>query len=431
MGQLPGQLTHPSGRSHPSDRSYPTAQSYASARSYASVGGSARSALRRVGVLGVALLIVGAVFVPAATAHSAAARPTAAAQAADAAHAAGAQGVGEADSELMWSVRPTPKDDADTRPNFQYEMEAGSTVRDSFRIRNHGDEELNLAVYASDAVVTESGSLDLLPESEAPTDVGNWVRLAADEVTLPAGKFVDVPFTMSVPAKAESGDHSGGIVTSVVTRSSANGGQPVILDRRLGSRLQVRVVGDLAPSLEIADLGVDYRSTANPFGRGGLTVSYRVTNNGNVRMAAAPVIQVRGPAGLLGQTAVLERTAELLPGSSLTYRVLVPDIWPTLRPSVTLKLTPVATRAGDDFPDGLIFTSSADVTAVPWTSLAGIAAVVAGATWWRRRSVNASPPGSEASISTERETFESQAINQPNPNVDDQPDVDADPIGKR
>ncbi len=290
------------------------------------------------------------------------------------------------DPDLMWSVRPTPTDDADHRPNFQYEMEAGSMVRDSFRVRNYGTGELTLAVYASDAIVTEEGSLDLLPASEAPTDVGTWIRLEVDELSIPAGKYVDVPFSMAVPAKAESGDHSGGIVTSLVTRSPGNSDKPVILDRRLGSRLQVRVSGDLDPSLKIEKLDVGYHGTANPFGRGELEVSYRVTNDGNVRLAADPLVEVRGPAGALSQTAVLDRTSELLPGSSLAYKVRIPAIWPSVRPTVTLKLTPIATRSGDEFPDDLVFTASQSVAAVPVTFLSGLAVAVAGPLlWWRRR----------------------------------------------
>lgn len=324
-----------------------------------------------------AALAVAAVALVASVAFAATARP------------ASAQDQGSDGSTLTWSVRPTPVDGVPDRPNFSgHEVAAGGTVTDSIRIRNFGDGPLPLAVYATDAVVTPAGELTLLPADEPATDVGTWVKLDVSSVVVPPGETVDVPFRIEVPDNAESGDHSGGIVTSFVDQGHA-GGEPVLLDRRLASRLHVRVTGDLRPELEITDVEASYAGTANPLGAGTLRLSYTVTNVGNVRMGADQVVEVGGLAGLFGREVQLEAMEELIVGSSRTFTVEVPDVWPTLRTKVEVELTPFPTRDGDEFDaDVLTASTSVSVWTPPWSQvvlLVVIAALVVGVRWRRRQ----------------------------------------------
>lgn len=292
------------------------------------------------------------------------------------------------DATLTWSVRPTPTDEEPERPNFSYEIDAGETIRDSLRVRNFGPEELPLVVYASDAVVTPNGALDLLPAGEAPKDVGAWVRLGSGLVTVPPGEFVDIPFVVTVPADAESGDHSGGIVTSLVSESTDEEGEPVRLDRRLGSRMHVRVSGELWPELAVTDLAVSYEGRANPVGSGSMRVSYTVENVGNVRLAAEQRLRIRGLAGLGGKEVELEATPELLVGSSLSFDVEVGGVWPTFRTEVVVELAPYPTREGDEFdPEVLAASSSARTWTIPWALIVTLLVVVLVGlvVRWRRR----------------------------------------------
>lgn len=293
---------------------------------------------------------------------------------------------GTADGTLTWSVRPTPTDEQPDRPNFSYDVEPDDVIQDSIRVRNFGTEPLPLEIYASDAITTDSGAIDLLPAGEEPTAVGRWIVLSAAQIEVPAQSFVDVPFAMAVPAGAESGDHVGGIVTSYRSRATS-GGQQVVLDRRLGSRVQVRVGGELEPMLEISDVAIGYDGTFNPFGTGTLHVSYTVTNVGNVRLGAEQAVSVPGRFGFPGREATVDPMPELLPGSSLTYALDIHDVWPTMRTKATLELTPVPTRPGDAFGDPPIASTSESVWSVPWGQQAIVLLVVGVPLWaiWSRR----------------------------------------------
>ncbi|MDG4792753.1 DUF916 domain-containing protein [Micromonospora sp. WMMD1082] len=271
---------------------------------------------------------------------------------------------------LTWSVRPTPTDDDPQRPNFSYDLVPGQRIEDSIRVRNFGAEPLTLAVYASDARTTSSGALDLLPAGAEPTDVGKWIVLDTNVIKVPPKKFVDVPFTMVVPAGVENGDHTGGIVTSYRSPGFDREGRAVVLDSRLGSRMYVRVGGELRPELQISDIRISYAGTNNPLRPGKARVTYTVTNTGNVRLAAEQLVIVPGRLGFPGREAVLDPMPELLPSNSLTFSVEITDVWPSFRTAGSVELRPVPTRDGDVFaPDTPVATGSAATWSIPWFQL--------------------------------------------------------------
>lgn len=281
-------------------------------------------------------------------------------------------------STLTWSVRPTPREGEQNRPNYLLDVEPGQVVEDSIRVRNFGKTELPLTLYASDARTTETGAIDLLPAGERPKHVGAWIELGTSELRIAPDEFVDIPFTMTVPDNAESGDHVGGIVTSYVAPGSDDTGQPVKLDRRLGTRVQVRVAGDLRPGLTITSFSTAYGGTVNPAGQGDMTVTYTVTNTGNVRMSAQQFLEVDGPLGLTGVAADLNPMPELLPGNSLTMTSKVSGVWPILRTSSELEVRPIPTRPGDAFPALQSAFASRGTWTVPWTLILFLLAVAAG-----------------------------------------------------
>jgi len=297
--------------------------------------------------------------------------------------------VQDGDSTLTWSVRPTPTEEEPERPNFAYDLDPGARVEDSLRVRNFGTEPLSLAVYASDALTTSTGALDLLPAGEAPTGVGAWIVLDTAAIEVPPQDFVDVPFTIVVPAGAESGDHTGGVVTSFRSPGLDASGQAVVVDRRLGSRVQVRVGGELRPELSVTEIAVSFTGTANPLETGDLRVTYTVANTGNVRLGAQQRLVVPGRLGLPGRELILEPMPELLPDNSLRFSVDVPAVWPTFRTTATVELRPVPTRAGDVFdPAPLLAAGSTATWSMPWSQLAivlGVAGIVLWLLHGRRR----------------------------------------------
>lgn len=294
----------------------------------------------------------------------------------------------ERPATLSWSVQPVPAPGADPRTSYFLSVREGQTLTDTLRIRNFGQNPLPLRVYATDARTTDTGSTELLPASERPADVGAWITLERGQVIVPPQGSVDVTFTMRVPREAEPGDHTGGIVTSYLAPGRDRSGESVTLDRRLAVRVAVRVEGKLRPALAISNLMATYVDSPNPVGDGSMRLRYSVTNTGNVRLGADQVVRIEGPLAMAGQTATLERLPELLPGNTVTVQTEVSGVWPTVRSSVDLELSPVPTRPGEDFKDLSAARAATNTWSPPWSLLALlmlISTVSAGLLLGRRR----------------------------------------------
>ncbi|WP_183154919.1 WxL protein peptidoglycan domain-containing protein [Streptomyces shenzhenensis] len=278
-------------------------------------------------------------------------------------------------NQITWGAAPADTSVGKGRSRFTYTLAPGDRVTDAIAVVNRSDTTIRLRVYASDAFTTPSGGIDLLSADKKPTDVGSWIRMKSTTLTLKSQKTAVVPFTLTVPENATPGDHSGGVVTSLITKAQ---GKTVRLDRRLGSRVYLRVSGPLSPSLKVSDLHVSYDGTLNPAGSGSLRVTYTVTNTGNVRLKARQLIRTKGLFGLMGQDARVADLPEVLPGNALTRTVTVTGIWPTVRLDTAVVLQPVAS---DDQPAIQADQASAtrSLWAWPWGQLIALAVLAAAA----------------------------------------------------
>lgn len=284
------------------------------------------------------------------------------------------------DTTVSWSVRPADTAQGTARPNFAYDAQPGSTLADAIVVTNRSTAPIELDVYAADGLLTADGSLDILPGGEPSAELGTWISVGTPDITLESGESREVPFDLTVPASTPPGDYAAGIVAAMVVEAEGT-----VTERRLGSRVHVRVLGDLAPAVTVSDVSVDYRGTVNPVEGGAATVTYTLTNTGNTRLEASADITLAGPFGLAPLT-IADDAPELLPGSSIERRVDlggVPALGVlTADVSVTAE---VVSRSADDtqaLPAPATAAASAMTAAVPWTVLV-IIVVVAGLIVWR------------------------------------------------
>ena len=143
------------------------------------------------------------------------------------------------------SGQPASADGAtDGRTRYSYSADPGQQLSDYYLVRNAGTLPQTFTVLATDAFNDEAGDFALKATAEAPADLGTWVMFengdSRIQFELQPGESRILPFTVTVPANATPGDHSGGIVASVVTPEAQ-----VKIDRRLGTRMYVRVSGDI------------------------------------------------------------------------------------------------------------------------------------------------------------------------------------------
>ncbi len=291
-----------------------------------------------------------------------------------------------ADELVSWSVAPRA-DEQGQRANFGYVLDPGAVVEDAVVVTNLDDEPLSLEVYAADGFTTQTGQLDVLPGGEPSTDLGSWISVGTVRLDLAPGEQAEVPFTLTVPADADAGDHSGAVVTSLGTAAGADG---LSVDRRLGVRIHTLVDGDLLAGMQISDLEVDYDGSLVPLAGGVAVVRFTLTNTGNTRVAADQVVQLRGPFGLGTRTLPVSRTPELLAGASVPVEIPVEGVRALGRLTADVALVPAAVGASDVTADPV--SASRPVTVVDLPALAVVVLLLVVLAWWWRRSRRSAVP---------------------------------------
>ncbi|QJW35279.1 DUF916 domain-containing protein [Cellulosimicrobium protaetiae] len=344
---------------------------------------------RVLGALSAPLLAVALVAAPALPASSVPAAPAAVEEAAGPVVGTGplpadVAPAPEPEQTVQWGVRPGDTAHGIDRPNFAYSLPPGGSLTDSILVSNHGDAPLTLGVYAADGYLTDDGTLDLLPAGEESTALGSWIALDGAEVEIAPQEQAEVPFTLAVPDDATPGDYAAGVVSSLVVVADDG----VTTDRRLGSRVHLRVQGDLAPALAVDDVHLAYDGTLNPFAPGSATVTFTVTNEGNTRVAPSAAVRVAGPFGLGATAATDVEVPELLPGSSIERTVEIDRVWPLVRETATLTVGGEVVPLPGTVPDPEVVvrgvTASAVAWAVPWVA-SGLLALVVLLVVWRVR----------------------------------------------
>ncbi len=239
-----------------------------------------------------------------------------------------------------WTLAPASSaTESGNRPNLSYTIEPGETVKDAVTVYNLGNVPLIFNVYPTDAFNNDDGTFSVLPGDKKPTDVGTWFTLDQGLISVPPGKQTTIPFTIEVPRDATPGDHVGAVLASSSTKGTGDNGETLTLDRRTGTRLFVRVAGELRPELAITNMESDYDQAVNSF-NGTTTVKFRVENRGNVRMNGSPIVEVGGPLGALSKTVKLPELSELLPGEHADLSVQVSGVPALMANSTKVSITP-------------------------------------------------------------------------------------------
>lgn len=283
------------------------------------------------------------------------------------------------ESAPAWMVQPAGElGGADVRSYFVYDLAPGEWVEDVVAIVNHSEAPLTLSVFGTDAFTgSDSGAFGLLDTGDEPRDVGAWVTLPEQEVTVPARSTMQIPFLVTVPANATPGDHVGGIVTSYVTSLTDESGRELDVDSRIAIRIYLAVDGELEPRLAVDGLQTSYRLSPNGI-TGDLTVSYLVRNSGNVRLGTAEQIQVAGPFGT-ASTSRSDALEEVLPGGVVMRSAVLSGVRATGWVDVEVIATGVdlTDRLDGQVPVG---EASDRVIALPWWWLL-IAVVLVTVIW--------------------------------------------------
>lgn len=194
---------------------------------------------------------------------------------------------------------------------FAFEVEPGDTGEGEVIVSNDGDEPLKALVYVSDLQVSETGEQSfIVPERQGAallTTPATWFRISmpADSksvgntpyLELEPGEQIPIRFEFSPPAGTAPGDHNVVIFFEMFEFASDTEGSGAQVSGRLGTRVALRVNGQVVEKLTIRPFEV-------PGFVIGREVPFRfvVRNEGNLNKRVEVVAQVLAR----GQTAVAQ-----------------------------------------------------------------------------------------------------------------------------
>jgi hypothetical protein len=255
-------------------------------------------------------------------------------------------------------------------------------------VTNFGNAALRLRISAIDAFSTPEGAFALLGPQQKSKDLGSWIDPEKSVLVVPARTRISVPFTLRIPKTAEPGDHIAGIVATAEGAGSGKSKQQVAVNFRTGSRVYLRVTGDIIGQLSVVDTAAQYLQVADPFQKGSAQIDFRIANTGNIRLSGTGRVTVRD---VLGRAVGVPKSFafnDVLPNSRINESLTIPGIAPVGLLRADIEVTPVA-PVGVSAPveDLGIIRESVWFAAISLTiALVGLAAFAGVLLWWIRRS---------------------------------------------
>jgi len=355
------------------------------------VTGSLRRSSARVAVLVVGFLLLSGIALPGAATAAAAHCPKP--------RVTYSQSGGET-TQFGWLLAPGFNGTND-RGVLQYNVVGGQVICDSLTLSNPSSHAVTVRIYPADAYnIAEGGAFAFTAFGYEPKGVGTWVKLPVAKVTVPAGRAARIPIVVRVPKNASPGDATGGVVArdTKVRQGKSVGGAAVGVRAGVGVRLYAKVAGLARPQLSLTKLTLHLKGgfRSRLLGAGSATVSYRVSNTGNVRLSpqSSGKVTTRTKSYKLAK----HEFRELLPGSQpIVVKEKVTGLrWGSLTGRVRAKVTVSAAGAQS-------VTREVTVWQVPWLALValGVLLLLAAGFWFLRRHRNGVPA---ATLATEDAT---------------------------
>ena len=274
----------------------------------------------------------------------------------------------EGDDPQAWALTTATADGPDGRGVFEYVVEPDDVYEDFLAVRNFGEHPLTVSVYAQDAVQTSENAFEVLTLEDDARRIGAWTRIEAGEITVPARESVVVPFSITVPADAEPGDHAGAIVAV----SAPVEGSGASVQYRVGTRVYLRVAGPVEAAVDVDRLEGRHEARWSPFAASPLDVEATLENTGNVRVSPEVRISVSSAFGWWSRSASLEGFDEILPGAAQSGGARLEDVPPLGPLWVTAEIPRVASSGQDVTAFTEITSRTVVVWAVPWVLVCAV-----------------------------------------------------------
>lgn len=190
-----------------------------------------------------------------------------------------------------------------TQSIFIHSAKPGEIQNDGVKVVNNSETKRTLRVYAVDSTKSSDGAFACEQAVETRDEVGSWLALEKTEVILEPHTNEIVPFTLSVPAGAEVGEHNGCIAIEEVKEQQSTNSNGIAISFRSAIRVAIVIPGEINANLTFDTLESTQRATS-------LVISSYLRNKGNISVDATVRVELRNALNSLrahseGQFAIL------------------------------------------------------------------------------------------------------------------------------
>ncbi len=193
-------------------------------------------------------------------------------------------------------------------PIIELDAAKGDVINQSLKVRNESNTSVTYYLTAERFVAGgEAGAPEFVGE-----DIGlsTWIKFPYENISIPAGETIEVPFSIVVPNYAAPGGHYAAIFLSTTPPEAQTGGSQVAIASRIGTLVLVRIQGEIKESANLAE----FNTAADNYASLPVDFNVRVENTGNVHLKPRGTVLIKNMFGsVAGSVAVNEIGGNVLP----------------------------------------------------------------------------------------------------------------------
>ncbi|MBV9258957.1 MAG: DUF916 domain-containing protein [Ktedonobacteraceae bacterium] len=235
---------------------------------------------------------------------------------------AGSGGVSFANSKLTspneanFTLLPYASSQMLKKAYFVIDARPGEVLQQQLRVTNAGNIAGTARLTPVDATTGQAGGVVYLSSSRTQHNVGSWITVSTRQVTLAAGQSQIVPFQVTIPNDALSGQYVGGIVAQNMalqqtTDSNSKGNFQVAIQRLTIIPVELKLPGPVIEQLVTNGIqigGYNSEQAAN----------ISLQNTGNVMIQPHGSLQIMDTYGSILQNLTINIDT-FLPRTSINY----------------------------------------------------------------------------------------------------------------
>lgn len=229
--------------------------------------------------------------------------------------------VAHADSgQANFALQPVLFDPSNplTESYFIFDSKPGTIITSHVRVTNSGTAKGSASLYPVDATTGQTSGAVYLNQNDPRKDVGSWLRLSVQQVTLNPGQSQVVSYQITIPATVRPGQHLGGIVAENLTQSSSP---------QSNSAIQIKVKNLTIVAVQINLPGTAIEQLAGTGVQAGGEHSYQellvgLSNTGTVMLKPEGTLQVTDAQGQVVKNMSLKLDT-FLPQTAINYPVAI------------------------------------------------------------------------------------------------------------